>query len=120
MNKPLISVIVPVYNRAYTISKCIEGIFNTSTDNFEVVLVDDGSTDKTPDVCRKLADTYNRLTLLTQRNAGVSAARNLGISKAQGDYLMFADSDDTFPPNTLSKVEQMLNRGGVRRNALWM
>lgn len=111
MKKTIISVIVPVFNREHTIEMCIEGICNTSYQDFEVIIVDDGSTDNTYQRCEKLEKRFSCVSLLRQNNQGVSVARNTGILHARGEYIMFVDSDDTLPPDTLNMIGNIM-RGG--------
>ncbi|MBW2593833.1 MAG: glycosyltransferase [Deltaproteobacteria bacterium] len=97
---PLISVIIPTYNRAWVLAEAIDSVLAQDYKNFELIVVDDGSTDNTSD----LLDTYsNKLKPIRQINAGVSAARNRGIVEALGDFLAFLDSDDTWLPQKLSR-----------------
>lgn len=94
----LVSVIVPTYNRAYCICRAIESVRNQTYPNWEVIIVDDGSTDETPSL---IASTYGnepRVKYLRQKNGGVSAARNTGIRAAVGDYVALLDSDDIWKP----------------------
>lgn len=91
---PLISVVVPVYNAAKTIEKCVLSIKKQTYPNFEVILVDDGSRDQSLDICQKLVLPDKRIKVFHQENSGVSAARNHGIQEAKGDYICFIDSDD--------------------------
>lgn len=103
------SVIIPVYNREHVISTCVEGILNTSFKDFEILLVDDGSTDNSLNICLGLADKYAKVKVISQKNAGVSSARNAGLKIAQGEYILFSDSDDTYSPNALSEIDVLLN-----------
>lgn len=91
----LISVIVPVYNVELYVSECIESILNQSHPSIQLIIVDDGSTDKSLEICRSYATKDDRILLLNQRNKGVSHARNVGIKHAKGEYIGFVDSDDT-------------------------
>lgn len=91
----LVSLIIPVYNAEKTIEKCVNSILNQTYKDFELILVNDGSTDNTLDLCRHFAEMDDRITLINKKNQGVSAARNDGIDKAKGKYLFFVDSDDT-------------------------
>lgn len=105
MNKDLVSIIVPTYNRASTIKDSIKSLIRQTYDNIEIIIVDDGSTDKTEKVVKSIKDpriTYIKL----EENRGACYARNLGIKKALGKYVMFNDSDDTFAEN---KVEIQYN-----------
>ena len=90
----LISVIVPVYNVEPYVAKCIESIQNQSYQYLEIILVDDGSTDDSGDICDQYASYDDRIKVIHQENAGLSAARNTGIDIANGDYIAFVDSDD--------------------------
>lgn len=103
------SIIVPFYNREHTLSYCVNGILNTTFDDFEIILVDDGSTDRSSDICRKYALNNPRITVLTQTKQGVSSARNAGISVARGKYILFCDSDDTYAPDALTVIHKKLN-----------
>ncbi len=91
---PFLSIIVPVYKVENKISRCVESILNQSFSDFELILIDDGSPDKSGLICDKYAAKDTRIFVLHQKNRGVSAARNLGIEKASGKWLVFIDSDD--------------------------
>lgn len=97
-NKPLISVIVPVYNVEKYVEECLASVINQTYENLEILVIDDGSTDKSYDVCLKIAKTDSRIKLFHVENNGVSSARNLGIKYASGKYLVFLDSDDYIEP----------------------
>src|SRR6267143_4580689 len=86
MNKSLVSIIIPTYNRADVISETIDNVFSQTYKNFELIVVDDGSTDGTPAILRKYA---NRIRVITQKNAGPAAARNRGIEVSGGDIIAF-------------------------------
>lgn len=90
----MISIIVPVYNTEAFISKCIESILAQSYNDFELLLIDDGSTDNSGIICDKYSDIDKRIKVFHKKNAGVGAARNTGIEKANGQYITFIDSDD--------------------------
>lgn len=94
MSKPLISIIVPVYNIEDYLERCVNSICGQTYDNLEILLVDDGSTDKSGALCDEFAKKDIRIQVLHKRNGGSSSARNLGISQAKGEYLGFVDSDD--------------------------
>lgn len=104
MNKTcLISVIVPVYNTEKYVGKCIESILNQSYQNFELIIVDDGSKDKSLSVCIEYSEDP-RIKIISQKNQGVSMARNTGLDNANGDYVVFVDSDDEILPDMLSQM----------------
>lgn len=90
----LISVIVPVYNSEKYLAKCIDSILSQSHSQLEVILVDDGSTDRSLDICKEYERTDKRISLVSQANMGVSGARNTGLKLAKGQYIGFVDSDD--------------------------
>lgn len=92
--KPLISVIVPVYNAGLSIEKCAKSILTQTFSNLELILIDDGSTDNSLFICRSLASQDARITVRHQSNQGVSKARNLGISISKGEWIAFVDADD--------------------------
>lgn len=94
MKTPLISVIVPVYNILEYLPRCVQSIRNQTYDNLEIILVDDGSTDGTGELCDKLAARDSRIKVFHKKNGGSSSARNLGLEKAAGEYIGFVDSDD--------------------------
>lgn len=104
---PKISVIVPVYNTEKYLRCCIDSILSQTYPNFELILVDDGSTDKSGTICDDYEDSDKRVRVAHIGNKGVSAARNNGIKMAKGAYLMFVDSDDHISPDML---EHMLER----------
>ena len=90
----MISVIVPVYNVENVLHYCIDSILNQTYKDFELILVDDGSTDKSGNICDEYADKESRIRVFHKENGGVSSARNFGIDNANGDYICFIDSDD--------------------------
>lgn len=90
-----ISVIVPIYNGEKTIERCINSILNQTFKDLEIILVNDGSQDRSLDICKKLSQKNKFIKVFTQNNKGQSAARNLGIKNSSGKYIMFCDCDDT-------------------------
>ena len=101
MKQPAISIIVPVYNAEKYLRRCIDSILSQSLTDFELILIDDGSTDRSPHICDEYATRDKRIKLIHKKNAGVSAARNNGIDMASGDYLVFIDGDDWIASNML-------------------
>jgi glycosyltransferase involved in cell wall biosynthesis len=95
----LISIIVPIYNTEQYLAKCIESILEQTYHRLELILINDGSTDHSLDICKHYQSMDERIVLIDKRNEGVSAARNLGISLAKGDYIGFVDSDDYIEKN---------------------
>lgn len=94
MSKGLISVIVPVYNAELFLDRCIMSITNQTYRNFELILIDDGSEDNSLEICKKYKRIDNRIKVIAKRNSGVSHTRNLGIKEANGEWIIFIDSDD--------------------------
>lgn len=99
-----ISVIVPLYNSEAYIGQCLGSAAGQTYKNLEILVVDDGSTDKSPEICRELAVAEKRIRLLRQENRGVSAARNRGLEEAAGEYIFFLDSDDMIHPCLLEEL----------------
>ena len=99
MKEPLISIIVPVYNVQEYLSKCIESILNQTMKDFELILINDGSNDKSPKICDKYSLKDSRIKVIHKENEGVSIARNTGINISRGKYIVFADSDDYVDEN---------------------
>lgn len=95
-----ISIIIPAYNAQATIKRCINSIISQTYHDIEIIMVDDGSTDGTLEIMNEFNDLYNNIVVLSQDNEGVSSARNRGLEIADGDFIMFVDSDDTIEPNT--------------------
>lgn len=91
---PLVSVVVPVYNVEKYIERCVKSILNQSYKNIEIVLVDDGSTDKSSRIIDNIAKNEDNVVVVHKKNSGVSSARNVGIDTSSGDYIMFVDGDD--------------------------
>ncbi len=99
-----ISVVVPVCNVEIYLSKCIDSIINQDYKNLEIIIVDDGSTDSSGEICQKYADADNRVRIIHQDNQGLSMARNNGIDIATGEYIGFIDSDDWIRPDMYSTL----------------
>ena len=90
----LFSIVIPVYNVAPYLHECVDSVLAQEFTDYEIILVDDGSTDNSPSICDEYAEKYSQIKVIHKANGGLSDARNFGIKKAQGDYLMFLDSDD--------------------------
>lgn len=104
MNNLMISVIVPVYNVEDYLKECIDSILSQEYEETEIILVDDGSQDKSGDICDAYAARYDNVQVVHQKNAGLAAARNVGIRHAKGDYLLFVDSDDYIAKGALKEI----------------
>ena len=101
---PTISIIVPVYNVADYLPCCMESILSQTFTDFEVLLVDDGSTDGGGDICDRMAEKDSRIRVFHKANGGVSSARNLGLENARGAWVFFLDSDDLLPDRALEML----------------
>ncbi|MFH1102471.1 MAG: glycosyltransferase [Pseudomonadota bacterium] len=110
--QPIVSVVIPTFNRGWILKEAIDSVLSQNFDDFELIIIDDGSTDNTRDL---LACYGDRLFVIHQPNKGVSAARNRGISAASGRYIAFLDSDDLWLPN---KLLQQLTFFSSNPNAL--
>lgn len=113
MMKPRISLIIPVYNVENYLEKCLDSVVFQTIPFYEVILIDDGSTDRSADVCRKYISQYSNLALIAQENKGQSAARNVGIEHASGEYLMFLDSDDWLRRDCVQILSEILEKENV-------
>lgn len=112
------SIIVPAYNTEKYIDKCLKSIFSNTYKNFEVIIVNDGSIDKTEDIINKYIKKYDNIIYIKQKNMGLSLARNNGVKKATGDYLLFIDSDDYVEKNLLENINKNIDDLDVLRYQL--
>ena len=110
MNAPFLSVIIPIYKVEDYLERCVKSVLNQDFKDIEVILVDDGSPDRCPQICDEFAKTDERIKVLHKPNGGLSDARNVGMDVATGEYLMFADSDDFLFQNAcevlVNKIEK--------------
>ena len=122
---PNISVIVPVYNTEEYLSQCIDSILAQTFVDFELLLIDDGSTDSSGMICDKYADKDTRVIVYHKQNEGVSAARNLGIDNSKGEWITFVDSDDILYPEALSVLHansrdvEIVTAAIEQKNKIW-
>ena len=105
---PLISVIVPVYNVEKYLNRCIDSILNQTFKNFELILVNDGSSDNSLNICRGFQETDKRIKIIDKSNGGVSSARNAGLDICTGEYIGFVDSDDWIEPSMYEELYHMI------------
>lgn len=106
MDKNKISIVIPVYNAEEYLSRCLDSILDQDCSSYEVILVDDGSTDASPLICDRYSATDPRFRTIHKPNGGVSSARNAGINLAKGEYVMFVDSDDALMPGALKAMTE--------------
>lgn len=105
-----LSVIIPVYNVEHTLGRCVESVLRQDVPDMEVILVDDGSTDACGQMCDDWAKKDRRVSVIHQKNMGLSAARNTGLDVAVGEYITFVDSDDYLMPDTYPDLIEELER----------
>ena len=108
-----VSIIVPVYNKETYVERCIHQLIQQDFNDFEVVIVDDGSTDQSGLLCDKFATTDKRLKVYHTSNSGVTAARRYGLEHSHGRFIMFVDSDDELLPGALRKMYQAISLSGA-------
>lgn len=112
-NLPLVSVVIPVYNAEKTIARAVNSLFLGTYENLEVILVNDGSKDKSLDACRELARKLPRVKVFDQSNGGASSARNLGLQYVTGKYVCFVDADDQVEPEFIETLLGMIRTRGT-------
>ena len=112
---PEISVIVPVYNVENYLKECLDSLVNQSFTDIEIICVDDGATDKSPDILKEYADKDERIKIISQKNQGLAASRNNGLKEACGKYIYFLDSDDYIDLKALEKLHNnaVLNKSEI-------
>lgn len=104
MRKGVVSVVLPIYNVEKYLSRCLESVVNQSYRKLEIILVDDESPDKCPEICDKWAAKDSRIKVIHKKNGGLGYARNTGIENATGEYICFVDSDDYIASDTIEKA----------------
>ncbi|MGH3045489.1 MAG: glycosyltransferase family 2 protein, partial [Gaiellaceae bacterium] len=109
---PRISVVVPIYNVAAYLEPCLDSLAGQTLADVEIVMVEDGSTDESPEIAERFAARDGRFRLVRQANAGLGAARNTGIDHATGEFLAFVDSDDVVPRQAYEVLLGALDRTG--------
>lgn len=113
MDKPKVSIIIPVYNTELYLSKCIDSILNQTYSNFELILINDGSTDNSKNICESYVKRDSRINFIDKKNTGSSDCRNLGIIKSKGKYITFIDSDDWIESNMLEESVDILEKNNL-------
>lgn len=110
-HKKTFSLILPTYNMEKYIEKCLNSILNQTCGDYEVLIIDDGSPDRSAEIAQKYVDSDSRFKILSFENGGLSTARNRGIKVAEGEYIIFIDPDDTIQPELLEKLKAYVERG---------
>ena len=111
VEEPLVSIIVPIYNREQTLERCLCSILRQTYKKIEILAVDDGSTDHTEQILEKYQKLDGRIRVFRKENSGVSESRNLGMRMARGEYIQFADSDDWIPKNATESLLEGMRMG---------
>lgn len=106
------SLIIPVYNAEATLRRCLDSILLQAFEDYELLLINDGSTDGSDAICREYAATFPRIKYLAKENGGVSSARNLGLEQAKGEYILFVDSDDYVSGDYFSTINDNVENSG--------
>lgn len=101
----MVSVVIPVYNGEKFIKKSIDSIIENWNGTYEIIIVDDGSTDETASICDSIAKNDTRIRIIHQKNAGVSNARNTGIYNAKGEWIIFVDADDLVQGDAINALD---------------
>lgn len=104
----LFSIIIPVYNAESTLRRCLDSIVNRSFSDYELLLINDGSTDGSDAICREYAYKYKQIRYFSKENGGVSSARNIGLEQSHGEYILFVDSDDYVSENYFAAVSKAM------------
>ena len=112
---PKFSIIIPVYNTEKYLDKCLSSVFNQTFSDYEVIVVNDGSTDSSDEIIKKFEKKYSNLKYIIKENGGLSSARNRGVSESSGDYILFLDSDDYYENDLLFKLSNNLDNCDVIR-----
>ena len=111
MSQPLLSIIIPAWNTGDSVRQIVNSVISQSFTDFEMIIIDDGSTDDTPRILQAIEKTDERIRVFTKENGGPSSARNLGLDKATGKYIQFYDADDNIASdalaNTISSIESL-------------
>lgn len=107
MENPKVSVVIPLYNQEKYLGKCIRSVLSQTFQNFEVILVNDGSTDKSLEICQSYAKRDKRISVISKPNEGLAFARKDGFLRARGEYIYFLDSDDYLMPNALEALSEV-------------
>ena len=105
-----ISVIIPVYNDEKYLAQCLDSVLRQTYSNLEIILVDDGSTDSTPELCEKYREKYANIRILHKKNGGVGSSRNAGLEMATGEYVLFVDHDDLLSETHIEELYKLLKK----------
>ena len=119
--KPIVSVVIPVYNIEGYIEKCLKSIVNQTYKNIEIIVVNDGSTDKSQNIIDSFKALYgDKIISICQKNAGQSVARNVGVSRSSGEYIAFIDGDDYVESDYIEKLILTAEKRAGRGCSMWL
>lgn len=104
------SVIIPVYNAEHTIEKCLNSLLHQIPKTAELLVINDGSPDRSGEICKRYAEKYSAIRYFEKENGGVSTARNIGLDEAEGEYILFVDSDDYVEPNYWKVIDSLIEQ----------
>ena len=107
---PLVTIIVPVYNAEKYLDMCIQSVINQTFDRWELILVNDGSTDRSLNICKEYSNRDFRVRVINQKNKGHSKARFIGLKEARGEWISFIDDDDIISPNMFELLFELIQR----------
>jgi glycosyltransferase involved in cell wall biosynthesis len=108
-----VSVIIPVYNDEKYLKQCVESVLTQTYTNLEIILVDDGSTDHTPEICEEYREKYDQIRVLHKKNGGVGSSRNAGLALATGEYVLFVDNDDWLEKHHIEELYKLAKENNV-------
>lgn len=108
--QPFFSIIIPAYNAGAFLPSTLKSIYVQEYSNFELIIINDGSTDNTEEICEHYTDIDSRVSFISKCNEGVAIARNKGLDIAKGEYILFVDADDVLYPNALSTLYDSLKK----------
>ena len=109
-DESLVTVIIPIYNMEKYIHRCLDSVVNQNYHNLEIILINDGSTDRCPEICDEYSVADSRIIVIHQKNSGVSAARNAGLKIMHGEYVTFVDPDDFILPEYVETLVKIMNQ----------
>lgn len=105
-----VSIIIPVYNDEKHLKQCVDSVLNQTYKNLEIILVDDGSTDNTPQICEDYRENYDQIRVLRKKNGGVGSSRNAGVAMATGEYVLFIDDDDWLSETHIEELHSLMKK----------
>lgn len=119
MNNYKVSIIIPCYNSEKFIQKTIHSVINQKYTNWECIIINDGSQDNTEFIAKKAIQDDSRLSIISQKNSGLSVSRNIGINNANGDFIYFLDADDLLNENSIQNLVNLASNQKKRRYYYW-